>query len=66
MDIHSLGPVGERDRALLTLIAPELTARSAGHHCLRMKEDGSCLFLGEAKGDAPRPCGLHEAADGLL
>jgi hypothetical protein len=31
-----------------------------------MKDDGACVFLGEATGDAPRPCGLHEAAGGMI
>jgi hypothetical protein len=66
MDIHSLGPLGERDVALLSLIAPGLARRAGDHACLRMKEDGSCVFLGEAPGGAPRPCGLHGAADGAL
>jgi len=56
-DIHAAGPIGRADRKMLSLIDPNICVHLPGgsEYMLATKEDGTCLFLGEAV------CELHAA-----
>ncbi len=61
-DVHAVGDLDPEEVERLQVLQPEVVGYSelVDAHVLRMREDGTCPFLGEGG------CILHEPMDGLL